>query len=747
MRARGLAGLAVLCAGSLFASEAPASPSIPLPRLSQPIRIDGDLSDPGWSEAAKIETFYETNVGDNVPPPVQTTGWVGYDSRFFYVAIRCEDPDPKKIRAPFVDRDNVFSDQDFAGILLDVKNDRRGAYELFVNPRGIQDDGIVNDATGNEDFSPDLFWQSAARIDATGWQLEMAIPLSSLRYPANDPQSWAFMLYRNYPRDFRYQIFDVQLPRGSNCFICHSGTLEGIAGLPRGGHLVAAPYAAGSSTRTYPGSDAPSDGAGDNEVTKGKVGVDLKWAPDADTIADVTVNPDFSQIESDAAQISANERFALFYPEKRPFFLEGVDLLQTPIQAVYTRTITSPLWGARVTGKAGAGTAFTALVTEDRGGGAVILPGPVFSDTAPQDFRSLVALARVRQDLGLSFAGLLGTARILEGGGYNYVFGPDFQWRPSDADTVTGQYLYSVSRERDRPDITPEWNGQRLSGAGWLASWSHSTKHWDWLLQHQDLSGAFRADDGFVPQVGYRDEHWDSGYTLYPTGFFSRFRPLFAGNYTTDRDESLLYRRYTVGSGFQGKGGLRGELDFNSEAVRIAGTVLPFNRFVGFVSASPSRFLANFEIDANYGQQADVENVRVGTGGTLAVIAIVRPTDHLSLDLRAQQRWIDETVGDIHGRLFTARVARVKGTYVFTPRMLVRVIGQYENTRRDPALYASPVAARDGDFAGSALFSYKLNWQTVVFVGYGDTRTLQENGDLVRSDRQFFFKVSYAFQR
>src|SRR3984893_5404379 len=281
MRRLGLAALAAFWALPLIGEEPPPPPppSTPFARLSHPIRIDGDLSDPGWSEAAKIEIFYETNVGDNVPPPVRTVGWVGYDSHFFYVAFRCEDPDPRKIRAPFVDRDNVFSDQDFVGIILDVKNDRRSAYELFVNPRGIQDDAIVNDATGNEDFSPDIFWQSAGRIDATGWQVEMAIPLSSLRYPDNDPQTWAILLYRNYPRDFRYQIFDSRLPRGSNCTVCHAGTLEGITGLPRGGHVVVAPYVAGSDTKTYPGSDAYS-GTGDNEVTKGKVGLDLKWAHD-----------------------------------------------------------------------------------------------------------------------------------------------------------------------------------------------------------------------------------------------------------------------------------------------------------------------------------------------------------------------------------------------------------------------------------------------------------------------------------
>jgi hypothetical protein len=744
MRNRVLLAPALVCVAAAALAEEPTAPSRPLARLTLPIRVDGELSDPGWAEASKIETFYETNVGDNVPPPVKTTAWIGYDSRFFYVAFRCEDPDPKKIRAPYVDRDNVSSNQDFAGIMLDVKNDRRAALELFVNPRGIHDDGIINDATGNEDFSPDIFWQSAGKIDATGWQIEMAIPLSSLRYPEADPQSWSIVLYRNYPRNFRYQMFQVRVPRGTNCLLCHAETLEGITGLPRGQHIVVAPYAAGSKTKSYPGAASYS---GDGDVTKGKVGLDVKWAPNADTIVDATANPDFSQIESDVAQISVNERFALFYPEKRPFFLEGVDLLQTPIQAVYTRTITSPLWGARLTGKAGAGTAFTAFLTQDRGGGTVILPGPIFSDTAPQDFESIVALARVRQDLGLSYAGFLGTARVIRGGGYNYVFGPDFQWRPSDTDTITGQYLYSVSREPDEPDVTPEWSGQRLSGAGFLASWSHSTRHWDWLLQHQDFSRSFRAEDGFIPQVGHRDEKWDSGYTFYPTGFFSRLRPLFAGNYTTDRDETLISRRYIVGSGFQGKGNMRGELDYNFEAVRIGGTVLTFHRAVGFVTLSPTRLLPGVEVDFDYGKQPDVSNVRVGTGGSVLVIATLRPTDHLTLDLRGQRRWIDETVEGREGRLFSAQIARVKATYVFNTRMLVRVIGQYIETRRDPALWIEPVARREGAFAGSALFSYKLNWQTVLFLGYGDNRTLQEAGDLTRADHQVFLKVSYAFQR
>ena len=169
--------------------------------------------------------------------------------------------------------------------------------------------------------------------------------------------------------------------------------------------------------------------------------------------------------------------------------------------------------------------------------------------------------------------------------------------------------------------------------------------------------------------------------------------------------------------------------------------------FVFAAPCSPSRILSTFEIDVDYGEQADVDNVRVGHGGTLSVSAQVRPTQHLNLDLLAQHRWIDESVGELSGRALTSSVARAKATYVFTPRMLIRVIGQYVETTRDQAFSTQPVITKEGGFAGSFLFSYKLNWQTVVFVGYGDNRTLVEDGSLVRADRQFFFKVSYAFQR
>jgi hypothetical protein len=742
--------MAVLCAPPLLRAEEEPKVKLSLSRIAGPITVDGDLSDAAWKDATVVDTFIETGPGDNVPPPVKTLARIGYDDRFFYVSFWCQDPDMSKLRAPFVDRDGINDDQDYVGILLDVENSDRSAIDFWIGPRGIQADSVFFEGSFNEDFGPDYFWESAGRIGADGWSVEVAIPLSSLRYPEKDPQDWALALYRIYPREFNYQIYSVRLPRGSSCFLCHSARVEGITGLPRGAHYVVAPYAAGSSTKTYPGFDGYS---GDGQVTKGKVGVDAKWLPDADTIVDATLNPDFSQVESDVAQIAVNERFALFYPEKRPFFLEHVDLLRMPIQAVYTRTITSPFWGGRVTGKAG-GTNFTALVANDRGGGTVIIPGPVFSDSAPQDFESVVAVARVRQDLGRSFAGLVGTARSIDGsdgGGYNYVGGGDFQWRPNDDDVVTGQYLYSVTRDPERPDLFSGWTGERHSGFGGTVKWEHTTRHWDWTAGYDDFAAGFRADDGFVPQVGYREVGGNVGYRFFPTGFFSRIHPLAGGNSQNDREGGLIQRRVFPGVSFQAQWGLRGEFDYNFEAVQIDGRRLDFDRFVWTLSASPSRLVPRVSIQGNYGEQPDVFNVRVGHGASILANAVIRPTDHLALDLLLDRQWIDETVSGLSGRLFTATVARAKAIYVFNSRMLIRLIGQYVETTRDQALWTTPIVEKEGVFSGSALFSYKLNWQTVLFLGYGDNRALvDENGlgtDFVLkpADRQVFLKVSYAF--
>lgn len=723
-------------------AKSPAQP-IAIERTAGAIEIDGKLGDEGWAKAVPITTWYETRPGDNTEPKVKSVGYLAYDDKYFYAGFEFDDPHPGAIRAPFGDRDTIGSALDYGGVILDPGNTGRTAILFLGNPRGIQYDAVSDDGSG-EDSSPDFFWDSAARIGEKGWTLEIRIPFSSIRYPKANVQTWGVMLYRNYPRDFRYQFFSTRLPRGGNCFICNSTTLEGLKDLPSSGGLVVAPYA--SAAQDWAKSD---DGTGGLKRSPfdGTGGLDVKWRPTANLAVDGTVNPDFSQIESDTAQISTNERFALFYSEKRPFFLEGIELFSTPIQAVYTRTITSPRWGLRGTGKAGS-LGYMALAAEDRGGGSVILPGPMGSDFANQDFRSRIALARVKRDFGRSFVSALMVDREIDGGGYNRVFGPDFRFQGGISNTVSGQLLFSQSRTPVRPDLAAEWDGRSLDDHAAQVWWQHSTTHVDWFTQFQDIGKDFRADSGFVPQVGYRQIYAQPGFTIRPKGLVRRERFFAEIDRQTDRDGALLQQYFNVGTGMDAMWNSFLQFRYHHDRILTGGRVLSRSSGYAYVNASPSQLINYLSLEARFGQEIDFANARRGAGATITVNASTRPTDHVALSLTDSWRFlnVDDAAG-VRARLFTARVERLRATYTFNSKSFVRAIAQWVDTTRAPELYTNTVSPRSRRFSGSLLLAYKLNWQTVLFAGYGDDREPNEREALAPVDRSIFLKMSYAFQR
>jgi Domain of unknown function (DUF5916)/Carbohydrate family 9 binding domain-like len=743
-------GKTVLLAVSLLAvpCTSPAAderPPIPITRAAGAIVVDGDLSDPGWQGATVIDRFYEGQPGDNVEPKVRTVGYVTYDDKYFYIGVRCDDPDPRRIRAPYVERDAVIGTDDNVAIFLDTRNDRRSAVELRVNPRGIQGDAVFNDATSNEDFSPDFFYDSAAKITEQGWVAELRVPFSTLRYPRADPQTWGLMIWRNYPREFRYGIYSTPQPRGSNCYICRLAPVTGLRGLPSASSLLFVPYATAQNVAR---AAAPGEALGKGKFDR-DAGLDFKWTPSADTAVDLTLNPDFSQVEADVAQIAANQRFALFFPEKRPFFLEGVDLFDTPLQAVYTRTVTDPRGGGRATGKFG-GSTYTVLLAQDRGGGSVVIPGLTSSDFAPQDFRSWVGVGRLRHDLGNSFVGLLATGRQIEDGGHNLVVGPDFQWRPSQKDRLTGQFLWSATETPDRPALAAEWDGRRLGAGAMSLAWNHNTRGFNWFGRYRELGEDFRADEGFIPQVGYREGRGNFGYNFWPNGFLRQANPYVGGNYTTDRGGHIISSQFFPGFFVQGRKNLAAEVDLNFNRDLTGDRVLSTTNLFFFAQFDPSRRFSRVGVNGNVGEMVDVDNVRVGRGVDLNASATFRPSVHLTLTANSALRWLNvdrpEPLSG-RGRLFLAQVQRLKATYNLTARAFLRAIGQYVTTRREPSLFTFPVRRKSGSFSGSALFSYRLNWQTALFVGYGDDRVLTATDVLARTGRQLFFKLSYAFLR
>jgi hypothetical protein len=277
---------------------------------------------------------------------------------------------------------------------------------------------------------------------------------------------------------------------------------------------------------------------------------------------------------------------------------------------------------------------------------------------------------------------------------------------------------------------------------------SHNTTHVDLFGLYNDVGGGFRADTGFVPQVDYRETYGQAGYTFHPHGFLSRLRTFLIVDRQADRNGALVSREVSPGAGMDTK--LNGFMRFRYEnnEVRSGGRLFPRQQFVYTAQVSPSRVVSQISIDGFVGQEVDFANSRPGRGGTINLTANLNPTSHLELSLLQAERLlsVDDSLGHSQ-RLFNARVSRARATYTFTARSFVRLIGQYSSTSRDRTLYSSEVPATSGTFSGSALLAYKLNWQSVLFLGYGDDRELSDRNRLEKAERQFFVKIAYAFQR
>jgi len=277
------------------------------------------------------------------------------------------------------------------------------------------------------------------------------------------------------------------------------------------------------------------------------------------------------------------------------------------------------------------------------------------------------------------------------------------------------------------------------------ADWNHQKRTYDFGFAANDISKNFRADLGFLPQVGYREVDGYVGLRFYPENSIFRFvRPSFFVDEQKDLDGNTIFRRTSPGVGVNGAKNLQaGVVMHLSEQYRVGNDLLSENYLDWFLQFDPSRRFTRLGFNGFAGQRIDFANNRVGNGATLGLTTTIRPIDKLTFDINLTREWLDVT----GGRLYTASVERVKSTYSFSAKSLVRIIGQYVSTDRNSALYGFPIGSHDGSFLGSVLYSYKLNWQTVLFVGYADDRVLTANNDLAKLDRSLFFKISYALQK
>jgi hypothetical protein len=477
-------------------------------RASGPIKVDGVLDEGAWAAAPVIPLSFEWQPGDNIPAPVKTECLVTYDQRHLYVAFRCFDPEPRKIRAHLMDRDDTDTLilDDHVSFMVDSFNDERRGFQFRVNPLGVQADANFSESEGYEDFSWDAIWSAAARITDWGWVVEVAIPLSQLRFHSvAGPQTWGFSAERSWPRDARHRITSHPRSRSVNCILCQFNKLTGFEGITPGRNIEIDPTFTAGRTDAIPDGEFP-EGALLRGKVHGEPGVTAKWGVTPDLILNAAANPDFSQVEADVAQLGINRRFALYYPEKRPFFLEGADFFLTPVQAVFTRTVADPVWGAKLTGKTGR-TALGFFADQDRMTNLIFPSNQGSGPPVPFDQDAFGGVFRLRQDVGrMSTLGFLYTGRV--GRDYfNHLAGADGFIRLDRKNSITFQVLHS---ETGYPGEIASAHGQpegRFGGNAVSFQYQYFSRRWILGLNYQDLSAGFRADSGFVPRVDTRDGH------------------------------------------------------------------------------------------------------------------------------------------------------------------------------------------------------------------------------------------------
>lgn len=691
--------------------------AVTLPRVEAPVKIDGDLSDPFWAQALRIDRFYDIRSDANADPLVRTTGWAAYDSRYLYIAFRAEDPDPRQIRAPQVPRDQVSGDQDMMQIDIDAQDDGKSSTIFRVNAHGVQTDGVYTEATGEDDLSPDFDFESATWITSDGWQAELRIPLASIRYARRDPQSWRIVFYRVYPREQRYRFRSAPIENGQTCWLCSAPRFEGVTGLGNAQSVVITPYA---TTRAV----YPTEGGQEHHTN---AGFDMKWLAGPSLSVDAALRPDFSQVEADTTQLSVNERFAIFFPEKRPFFMEGSDLLASPIKAIYTRTITEPLWGARLTARPG-DHAFTMIVADDRGGGSRIEPGPISSSFATQG-EALAVIGRYRYSFGQSAAGLLLTSR--EGDGRsNRVFGPDVLWWPTGGDRITAQFLQSETRDTHVA-------GGSISDNAATIDWARTAAHYDWDVLLQHIGDNFRADSGFVPQTGVQRIYVVATATAYPKQHLSKVSAGLQFEQVERLGGDSVSRSVVPTVSVEGWRGMTAEVQLHpDDKIRaIDGSLRSQNYVTADFGILPSRRLPYVGLSARYGEEIDVDTARVGRGTSLSASAKLQPADPVYIALIASGHRLE-----IDGApLFDALALSTRLTWAFTQRSCLGLAA-------DGQWIAHNGGREEGFLDSTLLYSYRLTWQTSFYIGYGDSRLVEDSGGLGRPRREIFVKAAYALR-
>jgi hypothetical protein len=732
------------------------SPAAVVPHIETTVQIDGKLVEPAWSHAVRLTGFWQYQPVDGRPAEEETEVLAWYSADAIHFGIIAHDRHPSAIRATVADRDNIDSD-DHVVIDLDTFHDHRRAFFFGVNPLGVQSDGVRSEGAGqvsslipgSVDQNPDFTWESKGRITDRGYEVEIRIPFRSLRYPGGGPQSWGFNVTRVVKRT-GYTDTWTDVRRANASFLGQEGALTGLHDLRHGVTVDAQPFV----TATADGARSETGEFVRDDVNP-DAGLNLRLGFSSYAV-DATANPDFSQVESDAGQVTVNERFALFYPEKRPFFLEGIELFGSPQTLVYTRRIVDPKGGLKLTGKFGQlGVAHLTAVDETGG------PDAWFNIT------------RLRRDFGKnSITGITFTNRD-QTDNHNRVLAGDFRY-------VWGLYYVQLQYGRS---WTNDLAGDR-SGPIWQAEWDRTGRSWGFNYLLNGLGHDFDDQAGFVNQLrsGVVNGHFFNRFTLYGG------RGALLENFTVffGPERTWLYDHFGFVPGIEGREQLDGTFQlrggwalnghFERNFVDFQDTTyagytigsptgpayIPTEDFSGFTwqgkITTPTWRKMDAQLSYQRGHKAIFQEGTTGTGWVFLGTLNLRPLTTVRVAATATVFRLDRLDGTEFGR---STIPRLKVEYQPSRPLFFRVVGEYRSDRTAPLI--DPVSGQplfiDGapqpqvDFNGlrlDLLTSYEPTPGTVVFLGYGSSMESDEEFDwshLQRTSDGFFVKLAYHVRR
>ncbi|MDE3128656.1 MAG: carbohydrate binding family 9 domain-containing protein [Gemmatimonadota bacterium] len=740
------------------------------PRLDATVTVDGVLDEPVWRRAAMLTGFSEYAPVDQRPSPDSTQVLVWYSRDAIYFGIKAFEP-PDEVRATLAERDNVGSD-DNTEILLDTYHERNRAYVFIVNPLGVQADGLKNEQggytpgsnvmPGQNDLTPDYIWQSKGHVTAWGYEVEVRIPFSSLRYPTAMPQSWGIQIQRNVQHN-GYQETWTEARKASASFVAQEGTLAGLSGMHHGQVVTLNP----ELTNTTTGSPccAPAN-AGWRYASRQNLGGNVRWAMGSNFVLNGTVKPDFSQVEADATQIAADERFALYYPEKRPFFVEGSDQFNVPNTLFYTRTIVQPSGAMKLTGKVGR-TDVAVLSAVDAGA------------LTPTGQAPLVNVLRLRQGFGAqSTVGMMYGDRV-GGGRSNHVVDADLHWVFDPRTYAQFQAVMSSTTAGGSTQNAPMWEAV-MDGTGRSFGF-----HYNVL----GIGNGFADDNGFVQRTGIVQPGMSNRLSIYgaPGAFLERFNLMLQTSAVFRYDDffagkHLLEDKASPNMSFTLRGGWTVNVNpalgsyafdpraYGTDYVGTSAAAVPFvpaPRITTFTTqfkvATP--FYKRYDASASVTTGHDVDFLETARVRRLDYNANLdlRPTEQLRVTATYQSSSFTRRSDGV--RSYATSIPYLKVEYQLTRSIFFRVVAQYTSSTREPLIdwrtgqpirYFNPSggylpypAVVSNAMRADWLFSYRPIPGTVFYFGYGNTMTEPDAlrfDQLRRTSDAFFIKGSYLFR-